>query len=238
MLTFDPQLAIDSLPVLWAGLKITLGLSAVVLVLGLILSVPVALAQMSPNRLLSWPATAFVAVFRGMPVLVVLYLVYFGLPQFPAVRNGPFWWMIANPFACAVIGLTLNHVAYMAVVVEGSLNVIPKGLKEAAAALGIPPRKAFWRLHLPMAARYGLKAYQNEVIGFTKGTAVVSVITVTDLTAAANGIFMEVYDPFTPMLTAAAIYWLLVNLIRRGFDAVDRRLGRHLPAHLQKEQRQ
>jgi ABC-type arginine/histidine transport system permease subunit len=79
-----------------------------------------------------------------------------------------------------------------------------------------------------MALRYGLKAYQNEVIGFTKGTAVVSVITVVDLTAVANEVFERTYDLFTPMLTAAALYWVLVNLIRLAFRRLESYLGRHM----------
>jgi arginine/ornithine transport system permease protein len=225
---FDLALALESLPALLRGLTVTLSLSAVVLCLGLVLSVPVALARMSLLRRLSWPAIAFVVFFRGTPLLVLLYVIYFGLGQFEVVRDGPLWLLIAHPFNCAVIGLTLNHVAYMTEVVRGSLNAVPRGLKEAADALGIPRRKAFFWIHLPLALRYGLKAYQNEVVGFIKGTAVVSVVTVTDLTAVANGIFQETYDPLTPMLTAALLYWLVVNIVRKCFGFLDRWLNRHL----------
>lgn len=227
---FDLNLALQSLPALLHGLAVTLAISVVVLLLGLLLSVPVALARMSPWRILSWPAIAFVAFFRGTPVLVLLYVVYYGLSQFAAVRSSPFWPLIEDPFGCAVIGLTLNHVAYMAEVVRGSLNAVPRGLLEAAQALGIPERKAFFWIRLPLALRYGLKPYQSEVVGFLKGTAVVSVVTLNDLTAVANGIFQESYDPMTPMLTAAAIYWITVNLVRIGFGKLDRWLGRHLLA--------
>ena len=111
---------------------------------------------------------------------------------------------------------------------------MPKGLVEAASALGIEPRDVFLRIRLPLAIRYGLKAYQNEVILFTKATAVVSVITVVDLTAVANNIFYDTYDPFTPLLTAAAFYWVLVNLLRIGLVHLDAWLNTHLRADEQR----
>ncbi|MAC79649.1 MAG: arginine transporter [Rhodobacteraceae bacterium] len=225
---FDLSLAIDSFPGLLGGLWTTLAISVVVLLLGIVFSIPMALARMSRHRILAWPALVFVIFFRGTPVLVLLYVVYFGVPQFDWVHDTFLWTLISHPFGCAVIGLTLNHVAYMTDVVRGSLNAVPTGLGEAADALGIPQRKVFFWIRLPLALRYGVKAYQNEVVGFIKGTAVVSVITVNDLTAMANKVFQETYDPLTPMLTAAAMYWIVVNLVRLGFAALDRWLNRHL----------
>jgi ABC-type arginine/histidine transport system permease subunit len=113
-------------------------------------------------------------------------------------------------------------------IVRGGLQSVPRGLVEAASALGIEPRDVFLRIRLPLAIRYGLKAYQNEVILFTKATAVVGVITVVDLTGAANAVFYDTYDPFTPLLTAAAFYWVLVNVIRIGLARLDAWLNVHL----------
>ncbi|WP_181706677.1 ABC transporter permease subunit [Chthonobacter rhizosphaerae] len=226
-LPIDFALAWDSLPQMAEGLVTTLLITVLVLVLGLPLSVLVTLARMSRSRILSWPAAAFVVFFRGAPLLILLYLVYYGFGQIEALRDGPLWVIFGSAFACAVIGLTLNHVAYMVEVVRGSLNAVPAGLVEASAALGLTPRETFTYIRLPLAMRYGLAAYQNEVVMFTKGTAVVSVITVIDLTAVANELFEETYDPFTPMLTAAAFYWCLVNAIRLGFGALENHLNRH-----------
>lgn len=225
---FDIALAWSSLPALLRGLLTTVLLAGVVSVLGLILAIPAALARMSTRRYLSWPAALFVVFFRGSPLLLLLYLVYYGLGQIAALRGGPVWLVLGSPVACAVVGLTLNHVAYLMEVVRGSLLAVPTGLVEAAMALGIPPREVFIKIRLPLALRLGLKAYQNEIVGFTKGTAVVSVITVVDLTAAADGIFKETYDLFTPMLTAAALYWVVINLIRLAFRQLEGVLNRHL----------
>jgi His/Glu/Gln/Arg/opine family amino acid ABC transporter permease subunit len=225
----DFDLVWKSLPALLGGMTTTLMLTAIVLVLGLVLSIPLSLARMSSSRWLSMPAAAIVVFFRGAPLLILLYLVYYGFGQIEWLREGRLWFIFGSAFACAVVGLTLNHMAYMAEIVRGSLLAVPAGLVEASASLGLTPRETFIWIRLPLALRYGLKAYQNEVIMFTKGTAVVSVVTITDLTAVANEIFEVTYDPFTPMLSAAALYWLLINTMRLGFAALERRLNRHNP---------
>lgn len=226
-LPIDPALAWESLPALLKGLMTTVALSSLSLLLGLVLAFPVCFARMSRNRALAAPAAMFVVFFRGAPVLILLYLIYNGLAQIDSVRNGPLWVIFGSGFACAVIALTLNHAAYMTEVLRGSLLAVPGGLVEASAALGVSRRDAFLWVRLPLAMRYGVKAYQNEVISFVKGTAVVSVATVTDLAAVANEIFDNTYDPFTPILTAAALYWCVINLIRVGFGAWERWLLRH-----------
>ena len=162
--------------------------------------------------------------------MILLFFVYFGFGQVFGARDGFLRALFSNAFLCAVIGFTLNHSSYVTEILRGGLLAVPKGLVEAAAALGIEPRDVFLRIRLPLAIRYGLKAYQNEVILFTKATAVVSVITVVDLTAVANNIFYDTYDPFTPLLTAAAFYWVLVNLLRIGLARLDVWLNAHLKA--------
>jgi arginine/ornithine transport system permease protein len=226
-LPVDLALAWHSLPAMLRGLATTVLITFASLALGLIVAFPICFARMSRRRLLSWPAGAFVIFFRGAPILILLYLVYYGFGQIAAIRHGPLWIVFGNAFACAVIGLTLNHAAYMVEILRGSLEAVPAGLIEASAALGISPRDVFSWIRLPLALRYGVKAYHNEVVSFAKGTAVVSVITVTDLTAVANEVFEKTYDPFTPMLTAAALYWALTNLLRVAFRLLERRLNRH-----------
>ena len=230
-LPFDPALAWDNLPAMLDGLVTTILITIAVLVPGLLLAVLIALARMSRRRILAWPAAVFVVFFRGTPLLILLYLVYYGFGQIQALRDGPLWIVFGNAFACAVIALTLNHVAFLVDIVRGAVQAVPAGLTEASAALGISRRDTFRWIQLPLAARYGLKAYQNEVIMFTKATAVISVVTIVDLTAVANAVFELTYDPFTPMLTAAFLYWLLINVISQVFRLIDRRLNRHVAVH-------
>lgn len=225
---FDVALAIKSLPAFTKGLWMTLSLTGIVLVTGLALSIPLGLARMSRWRMVSGAAGLFVIFFRGAPLLILLYLVYYGFGQLATNKNGILWFFFGSAFSCAVIGLTLNHAAYMTEIVRGSLEAVPAGLVEASQSLGLTPRETFVWIQLPLALRIGLKAYQNEVIMFTKGTAVVSVVTVTDITAVANEVFETTYDPLTPMVTAAVFYWVLINVIRLVFDLLDRRMSRHL----------
>jgi His/Glu/Gln/Arg/opine family amino acid ABC transporter permease subunit len=234
---FDPALAWASLSRMLLGMLNTVTITALVLPLGLAVAVPITLARMSSRPVFSVPAASFVMFFRGAPALILLYLVYYGLAQLPAVHDGPLWLIFANAYACAVIGLTLNHASYLVEILRGGLDAVPAGLAEASAALGISPRDTFVWIRFPLAIRYALKAYQNEVLMFTKGTAIVGVITVVDLTAAANEVFERSYDAVTPMLTAAALYWTLVNLMRVGFETLGQALNRHLIAEERRQSR-
>ena len=227
---FDLVLAWHSLPALCHGLLMTIALAVLVPALGLAISLPMALARMSRWKVLAWPAAAYVIFFRGTPAMILLFFVYFGLGQIFEAHDGVLGALFSNAFLCAVIGFALNHSSYVTEILRGGLQSVPHGVVEAAAALGIERRDVFLRVRLPLAVRLGLKAYQNEVILFTKGTAVVSVITVVDLTGAANQVFYDSYDPFTPLLTAAAFYWVLVNLLRLGLTQFDRWLNPHLAA--------
>ncbi|MBS7543055.1 ABC transporter permease [Ancylobacter oerskovii] len=226
-LPIDLDLAWESLPALLDGLKVTAILTALPLLFGLALAFPICFARMSDRRWLAFLAEAFVTFFRGAPLLILLYLVYYGLGQIQALREGPFWILFGSPFGCAIVALSLNHAAYMVEVLRGSLLAVPHGIVEASEALGISRRNVFIWVKMPLAIRYGLKAYQNEVVSFIKGTAIVSVVTITDLTAVANTIFEQTYDPFTPILCAAAFYWAFVNVVRLCFNLWRRWLNRH-----------
>ncbi|TCK29114.1 amino acid ABC transporter membrane protein 2 (PAAT family) [Ancylobacter aquaticus] len=226
-LPIDLDLAWESLPALFDGLMVTVFLTVLPLIIGLALAFPICFARMSSRRALALPAETFVVFFRGAPLLILLYLVYYGLGQIEALRNGPFWIVFGSPFGCAIVALSLNHAAYMVEVLRGSLLAVPHGIVEASEALGITRRNIFLWVRMPLALRYGLKAYQNEVVSFVKGTAIVSVVTITDLMAVANSIFEQTYDPFTPILCAAAFYWAFVNLIRVGFTFWGGWLNRH-----------
>ncbi len=135
-LPFDPVLAWGSMPALMRGLMTTALLTTIVLVLGLVLASLSLWPACRERRLLSVPAAAFVIFFRGAPLLILLYLVYYGFGQITALRDGPLWIVFGSAFACAIIGLTLNHAAYIVEIVRGSLLAVPAGLVEASAALG------------------------------------------------------------------------------------------------------
>ncbi len=229
-MSFDFALAWDSLPALLNGAWMTVLITASVMAVGAVLGFGMCLVRMSRNRVLAAVGAAYVAVFRGAPSIVLLYLVYAGLPQLSVVRDTPLWVLFASPLFCAILGLGLNHSAYVVEILRGGLSAVPPGPVEAALALGLSPRLVFVKVRLPIAVRYGLKAYQNEVLIFLKSTVAVGAVTIADLTGAANEIFSMTYDPFTPLVTAGAMYWALTNSLRLGFETLDRRLNRHLAA--------
>ena len=229
-MSFDPVLAWESLPALLRGALVTLSVTVPVLALGLVFALPIALARLATNRSAGLAAAGYVAVFRGTPSLILLYLIYSGLGHVDWVRHSPAWLVLRHPFPCAVLGFALVHSAYVAEILRGGLAAVPKGCLEAGTALGLSPGRLLFAIRLPMAMRLALRAYQNEVVIIIKATAAVSAVTLTDLTAAANEVFYVTYDPFTPLLTAAAIYWAVINLVRAGFGWADGLLNRHLSA--------
>lgn len=225
---FDPTLAWSSLPQLLRGAGVTVMLTVPIVVLGGCLALPIALARMSPRRPVRIFATAYVIVFRGTPSLILLYLIYSGLGHIEAVRASPLWIVLSKAYPCAVIGFMLVHSAYVVEILRGGLETVPRGLVEAGEALGLSPRAMLWNVRLPIALRYALRAYQNEILIIIKSTAAVSAITVVDLIAVANEIFYLTYDPFTPFIAAGILYWVIINLVRGGFDIADRHFNAHL----------
>jgi arginine/ornithine transport system permease protein len=224
---FDFALAYDNMPALLAGAWMTLLVTFTVMAIGGPLGLLVSFARMSRHRGLALFGAAYVAICRGAPSLILLYLIYNGLAQLDFVREGWLWLLFQHAFFCVVVAFSLNHSGYVVEIMRGGMEAVPAGLIEAAAALGLTPRQVLWKVKLPIAIRYGMKAYQTESLIFMKSTAAVSAVTLTDLTAAANEIFYLTYDPFTPILTAGFIYWLINNAMRLGFDWLDRRLNRH-----------
>ena len=183
---FDVELAWNILPSLLKGAGITLALIPPPMVLGMIISIPITMARLSSNWVLAGAAWSFTTFFRGAPAIILLYMVYNGLATLSIVRDTFLWNIFSSAYACAVIGLTLNHAGFLTEVLRGAIQAVPKGLLEAGYALGISRTQVFITITMPIGLRLGLSAYKNEVILFTKGTAAVGAITVIDLLRVAN----------------------------------------------------
>ncbi|WP_313314672.1 ABC transporter permease, partial [Stutzerimonas nitrititolerans] len=152
------------LPSFLDGAWLTLQLVGVSVIAGLILALPLGIARSSrhfPVRALPY---AYIFFFRGTPLLVQLFLVYYGLAQFDVVRQGPLWPYLRDPYWCAIITMTLHTAAYIAEIIRGAIQNVPAGEVEAARALGMSRRQTLWHIILPRATRIGLPAYSNEVI--------------------------------------------------------------------------
>src|SRR5689334_15813549 len=221
----EPAALLECLPVLLAGAGITLELTLFTLIGGLVIAVPIAFARNSTRRGPRWCAQSFVFFFRGAPLLVVLYLVYYGLPQIPGIRQSPVWFLIARPMPIAILALSLNSSGFLTEIIAGALRNVPAGEVEAARAFGLSRLQIFARIIAPNATRLALRAYGNEAVFVLKGTAVVNFITITDLVGAANQVYFNTFDPFTPLFAAGAFYLVIVFAMLQLVRWAERRLN-------------
>lgn len=219
---------IDALPNFASGVLVTLELLAVSLTCGLVLALFLGVARASPKPWLAWPVWAYTYVMRGTPMLVQLFLIYYGLAQFEAVRESVLWPWLSQAWFCAALAFTLNTAAYTAEIIAGAIRAIPHGEVEAARSLGMSPRQVLTRITLPCAMRRALPAYSNEVIMMLHGTSIASVVTVVDLTGAAREMYSRTYLPFEAYLTAGAMYLALTFALVGLFHAAERRWLKHL----------
>jgi len=225
------QVMIESLPALAEGALLTLELVAVSGVFGLMLAVPMAMARVSPRGWVKALPMAHIYFFRGTPLLVQIYLVYYGSGQFEAIRSSFLWPYLSEAYWCAIIAFTLNTSAYTAEILRGALQAVPRGEVEAAEAVGMTPALIWRRIRLPRAFRIALPAYSNEVILMLKGSALASTITLMDLTGVARTIIARTYTPMELFLAAGLLYVLLTFVILGGFRLLEKRLNRHLQPH-------
>ena len=201
------------LPLLIAGTRGTLALFAWTVILAPLLAMPVALARNGQVPAWRWFGNGFILFFRGAPLLVVLFLLYYGLPQVALIRQSSVWVLLRDPFPIAVLALALNSAGFQAEIMAGALRGVPRSEIEAATAAGLSRWQVFRLVRVPHAARIGLRSYGNELVFILKGTAVMSFITIRDLMNAATQIYARTFDPITPLLCAGAIYLVVVSLI-------------------------
>lgn len=206
------------------GLVITLELLIVSTALAMVLAVPLAIARLSANPFLRWPAVAYSAFFRGTPLLVQIFLFYYGLSQFPEIRQSFAWPVLREAFPCAQVALTLNMTAYVAEVVRGGIMAVPAGEKEAALSVGMGPVLMYRRIILPRAFRLMLPALSNEVAIQLKSTSLACTITLLDVTGVGRRLAAASYTT-GPLIAAGVIYMILALLIGRVFKLAEGRLS-------------
>jgi His/Glu/Gln/Arg/opine family amino acid ABC transporter permease subunit len=227
----DLSVILENLPRFASGAWITVQLTVLSVALGLVLAVPVALARLSPNPLLSWPAYAYMFYFRGTPLLVQIFLIYYGSGQFvPELRALGLWDLFREPYFCAVLTLTLNTGAYTAEILRGAIRAVPYGEVEAGRAFGMPRMLILRRIILPKAFRLALPAYTNEVIFLFQATSLVSIITIMDLTGVGRVIIAETFRTFEVWIFVGLCYLVMSYAILYGFKRLENRLSGHLRA--------
>lgn len=227
-MTFDFHLIIDSLPKILAGLGLTLQLLFVSEFIGLILAVIVLLMRLSLRWYLSIPAFFYIYVFRGTPILIQIFVIYYGLPQFEFIRQSILWSILREPFGCTVIALSLNTGAYVAEIFRGGVLGVDKGLHEAGKALALTASQRFIHVTAPIALRLAIPAYSNDVISLLKATALASTVTLMDVTGVARTIVARTFAPYEIFISAAIIYLVLTWLIQRGFRLFEKRMSRYV----------
>jgi len=205
------------------GLVLTLLLLAIPVTLGLVLSIPLAFARNSARRWIAKQVWMYTYLFRGTPMLVQLFLIYYGLAQFDIVRDSSLWDYLRDPYCCALLTFTLNTTAYTTEILAGQIRRIDWREIEAAQSLGMSRWQMNRRIVLPSALRRALPAYSNEVIMLLHGTSIVSLVTLTDITGVARHIYSDTYNPFQPFIIAGAIYLLLTWAITRVFLKMEQR---------------
>lgn len=204
----------QSAPLLLKGASYTVLLSVLGMGLGVALGFGLALMRLSRSALLRWPATVYVSAFRGTPLLVQLFLIYYGLPQFG---------LELPPLLAAGIGFSLNVAAYASEILRSAIDAVDKGQWEAASVLGMTRGQTLRRIILPQAARTAVAPLSNSFIGLVKDTSLAATIQVPELFRQAQLITARTYEIFTMYLAAAAIYWILSTLLAAVQGRLERR---------------
>ena len=213
----------DSLPSFAAGAWVTFELTIAALAIGMAGALPLAVLRGWPSRWVSGPVWAFTYVIRGTPLLVQLYLVYYGLAQFDAVRDSVLWPWLGSAWFCAIAAFAINTCAYTIEILHGAMRAVPAGEIEAAKAMGMPRATLLRRVVLPAAMRRMLPAYGNEVIFMLQATSLASTVTLMDLTGAAREMNSRFYLPFEAFLSAALIYLAITMALVGLFHFAERR---------------
>ena len=220
----DFSVILQSLPLYFSGLWTTVWLVGLSLVIGLVVAIPLAIARNNSLWVIWMPAWCYIYFFRGTPLLVQLYLIYYGMDQFFPVKDT--WW--EHAWFCALVAFILNTSAYTAEIIRGAINGLSKGEIEAAKAYGMSPWLTYRRIVLPSALRRALPAYSNEVIFMLHGSAVAGIVTILDLTGTARLVSSRYYAPFEAFLVAGLFYLLLTFLILWCFKCAEKRFLAYL----------
>jgi octopine/nopaline transport system permease protein len=210
---------------LLGGVPLLLQLAAFSIAAGGLLAVLLALMRLTGNFLADGFARGYVFVFRGTPLLVQIFLIYYGLGQFAEVRDSFAWPFLRQPYWCAMLALTLNTAAYGSEIIRAGILSVPFGQTEAARACGMSRGLVFRRIVVPQGLRVALPAYGNEIILMTRATALASVITLMEVTGIASKIISETFRAVEVFVCAGAIYLVINFAISRAIALLERRLS-------------
>ena len=221
----DLDLMINSLPKLLSATLTTLKLLSLSLIFGLIIGLIFAIMRLSKNKFISNFSYGFSYVFRGTPLLVQIFIIYFGLGQIEYLRSTILWNILKEPYWCAIIAFSLNTGAYTSEILRSAFQTIKPGLIEAGKSLGISSKIIFYKIQIPIAIKQSLPAYGNEIILMLKGTSLASTVTLMDLTGVAKYIISTTFKPVEVFIVAGSIYLFLTFLIHNFIKFAEKRMG-------------
>lgn len=227
-ISWKPDLVATYGPKYLNGLATTLKLVGTSIILGALLSVPVALARMSDNKVLSGLAFGYVYFFRGTPLIAQLFLIYYGFGTFrSAFEAVGLWGFFRDAWNCALFAFTLNTAAYQAEILRGAIESVSRGQWEGGQALGLTRLQIFRKIIFPQAMIVALRPYGNEIILMIKGSAIVAIVTVFDLFGETRRAFSRTFD-FQTYVWAAIFYLVIVEFLRNIWNWLEKRLTKHL----------
>lgn len=219
----DFSVIAENLPLYGQGMLVTLALLVLSLGIGMLFALPLAVLRSLPSPWAWRPVWLYTYVIRGTPLLAQLFLLYYGLAQFEAVRESALWPWLKSAWFCAVAAFAINTCAYTTEILYGAMRALPAGEVEAAKSLGMSRWVTFRRIVLPSAFRRALPAYGNEVVLMLHATSLASVVTLYDLTGAAGEINSRFYMPFEAFITAGLGYLLITFVLVALFRAAEKR---------------
>jgi polar amino acid transport system permease protein len=216
------------LPLLPHGIFITLQLLVLTMVFGLLLAVPLGLVQVTGPKWLASLSRGYCTVMRGTPLLIQLYLLYYGLGSvfqgYPELRQSVFWPILREGYYYAVLAFVLNEAGYAGEIMRGAFLSVPKGELEAARAYGMSPFQVLRRVWLPRAFRNALPAIGGETILTLKATPLAALVTVVDIFSVADRVRQETYIIYEPLIMVMIVYLLLTFIITRIFGRIERQI--------------
>lgn len=223
------EIIIQSLPRLLSGSLVTIQITALSVFIGFCMAIPLAILRVSSNKMLSLPVYAFTFYFRGTPLLVQIFLIYYGSGQFQVfLHSVGLWSLFQSAWFCAILSLTLNTAAYSTEIFRGGIQGVPAGEIEAARACGMSGMRLYKRIVIPRAIRIAWPAYTNEVIFLLQASSLVSIITVLDITGVAREIAARSFAFYEVYVFAALLYIIIVYGVLWVFKRIESRLNAYL----------
>ena len=219
----DIELMVSSFPKLLGATVITLKLLSVSLVIGLFIGLIFAILRLNKNIFISRFAYGYSYIFRGTPLLVQIFIIYFGLGQIEYLRSTVLWVILKEPYWCAIIAFALNTGAYTSEILRSAFQTIKPGLIEAGKSLGISNKIIFYKIQIPIAIRQSLPAYGNEIILMMKGTSLASTVTLMDLTGVAKYIISTTFKPVEVFIVAGGIYLFMTFIIHNAIKYLEKK---------------